>query len=234
MCTLVLQRGPGFLAVSGNRNELLARPATGPRVEGGVLAPRDESARGTWLGLNRAGLFVCITNRTGAMVDPARRSRGLLVRDALGAASARALHEELSRVPGDRYNGFHLVYADLRDAFVTVGTGRELAQHTLAAGALHVVTERSYGAGEGLRETAVRAAFAGLLPEVHAWRAPMTAHADSPLEGACVHADAAGYGTRSSLQLLLREESEQGLWTEGHPCTNAPRDLGPLLSKLRG
>ena len=234
MCTLVLLQGPGFLAVSGNRNELLARPASGPRIEGDVLAPRDESAHGTWLGLNRAGLFVCVTNRTGGLADPSRRSRGLLVRDALRARSARALHDELSRLPGDRYNGFHLVYADLRDAFVTVGTGSRIVQHALAAGDLHVVTERSYGAGEALREVTVRAAFEKLPTEVRAWREPMTAHAELPLESACVHADAAGYGTRSSLQLLLRQESAQGLWTEGHPCTNAPQDLLPLLSTLRG
>src|SRR3981081_2533110 len=92
MCTLVLRRSKGLVAVSAHRHEPLSRPASGPRVEGGVLAPRDETAHGTWLGLNRHGLFVGITNRTGALLDPLRRSRGLLVRDALEATSARALH----------------------------------------------------------------------------------------------------------------------------------------------
>jgi hypothetical protein len=50
----------------------------------------------------------------------------------------------------------------------------------------------------------VRAAFAQLEPDPAAWRAPMTVHADLPLESACVHADAVGYGTRSSFQLVLR------------------------------
>ena len=79
MCTLVLLNRPGeVLAVSGNRNELLARPSSGPRIdEHGVLAPRDELAHGTWLGLNRHGLFVCVTNRREAMIDPARKSRRL-------------------------------------------------------------------------------------------------------------------------------------------------------------
>jgi uncharacterized protein with NRDE domain len=235
MCTLVLRSSKGLVAVSANRNELLARPASGPRLEGGVLAPRDETAHGTWLGLNRHGLFVGITNRTGAVLDPLRRSRGLLVRDALEAASARALHTALAAVPGDRYNGFHLVYADLEQAFVTIGTGEALVQHKLADDALHVVTERSYGAGAGERERTVRAAFEGLAPDVAAWRAPMTTHAALPLESACVHADAVGYGTRSSLQLLLRDRAPaEGLWTEGHPCVNAAFDLGPLLAQLLG
>src|SRR5205085_3952249 len=120
MCTLVLLQRPGdVLAVSGNRNELLARPATGPAVTNGVLAPHDELKHGTWLGLNKHGLFVCVTNRSGAIVDPARRSRGLLVHEALQAQSARGHFPALHELRGDRHNGFHLVYADLRDAYVT-------------------------------------------------------------------------------------------------------------------
>ncbi|TMA72385.1 MAG: NRDE family protein [Deltaproteobacteria bacterium] len=90
MCTLVLlQRPSELLAISGNRNELLSRPARGPMVEKGILAPRDELAHGSWLGLNRHGLFVCVTNRRGAMIDPSRKSRGLLVLEALQARRLR-------------------------------------------------------------------------------------------------------------------------------------------------
>jgi uncharacterized protein with NRDE domain len=114
MCTLVLLQRPNeLLAISGNRNELLRRPASGPRVEHGVLAPRDELMHGTWLGLNRDGLFACVTNRSRAVIDPARRSRGLLVLDALRSHSAVELRERLADLRGDVYNGFHLVYADL-------------------------------------------------------------------------------------------------------------------------
>src|ERR1700682_63138 len=124
MCTLVLLERPGeLLAISGNRNELLSRPASGPRIEGGILAPRDELAQGSWLGLNRHGLFVCVTNRRNAVVDPARRSRGLLVMEALQAHSARGLHQALRELRGERHNGLPLSYAGRRDAFVTWGDG---------------------------------------------------------------------------------------------------------------
>ena len=233
MCTLVLLQRPGsLLAISGNRNELLLRPASGPRLEKGVLAPRDELAHGSWLGLNAHGLFVCVTNRHGAMVDPSRKSRGLLVMEALQAQSARGLHQALRELHGDRHNGFHLAYADLDDAFVTWGDGYEVGQERLEPDRVHVITERSYGAGEGEREKTVARAFAGLEPEVHAWRAPMTAHAKEPLESACVHADLVGYGTRSSLQLVLGKSGAAALWTDGHPCTNAPQDLGPLAAQV--
>ena len=243
MCTLVLQQKPGaLLAVSGNRNELLARPALGPRVAGGVLAPYDALAGGSWLGLNAHGLFVCITNRRGALVEgllrpgasalPARKSRGLLVLEALQADSARALRRALEELPGDRHNGFHLVYADLHDAFVTWSDGAAVQHVALAPEQVHVVTERSFGAGEGERERAVAADFAQLPPSLDGWRAPMTKHAREPLEGACVHADALGYGTRSSLQLFLRPGGAEGLWTDGHPCTGEPRPLAPLIAAL--
>jgi hypothetical protein len=233
MCTLVLlQRPDELLAISGNRNEVLARPASGPRVENGILAPRDELAHGSWLGLNRHGLFVCVTNRHGAMIDPSRRSRGLLVLEALQAHSARGLHDAMVELRGDRHNGFHLAYADLRDAFVSWGDGYDVRHVRLAAGQVHVITERSFGAGEGARERSVAAAFAGLEPEVAAWRAPMTVHAPEPLESACVHADAVGYGTRSSFQLVIRPGEARALWTDGHPCTSPAQDISPLVAQV--
>lgn len=235
MCTLVLlHRKANLVAVSGNRNEMLSRPASGPRIENGVLAPRDDLAHGSWLGLNRHGLFTCVTNRHGAMVDPARRSRGLLVLEALQASSARGLRQALGELRGDRHNGFHLVYADLEDAFVTWSDGVDVHHAELEPDRVQVITERSFGAGEGKREASIARAFAGLEPEVRAWRAPMTAHAPAPLESACVHADIVGYGTRSSFQLVLQKKGVAALWTDGHPCTNPSSDLGPLAVQVLG
>ena len=84
-----------------------------------VLAPRDERAGGTWLGLSESGLFAALTNRPSAAPDPARRSRGHLVTDALAAhtrADAAAL--AFSALPAAHYNPFNLLVADARDAFV--------------------------------------------------------------------------------------------------------------------
>ena len=69
MCTLVLvvPEPGGVLQVAANRDEFLARPADPPTpsADGRWLAPRDRQAGGTWLGVNRAGLFVGVTNRFG-------------------------------------------------------------------------------------------------------------------------------------------------------------------------
>src|SRR5437016_500642 len=157
MCTLAFAARPSpgvLLAATGNRNEFLARPAAGPRVWPdlpGVLMPRDEKAGGTWLGLTARGLFVCVTNRRGAAPEPARRSRGLLVLETLRAPGAAAVRQMASALPPSRYHGFHLVFADAREAGVAICVGERLEVRTLAAGDARLVTELSYGAGEGVR-----------------------------------------------------------------------------------
>lgn len=117
MCTLVFawqvfETTP--LAVAANRDEALDRPAEPPGVyqtDPRVIAPRDASAGGTWIGYNAHGLFVAITNR---WVDLAgERSRGVLVADALAASSATAAVDVVREaVAADTYAGFTLVVAD--------------------------------------------------------------------------------------------------------------------------
>ena len=97
MCTLIayLRKGAPFpLIVAANRDEMLSRPSTPPQLHGGApacIAPRDQVAGGTWLGLNAHGLFVGVTNRFGVPKDERRSSRGQLVANALKIGSAAAL-----------------------------------------------------------------------------------------------------------------------------------------------
>ena len=150
MCilALVVPQPGGVLQVAANRDEFLKRPAAPPSIwEEGWLAPRDLEAGGTWLGLNPRGLFVGVTNRAGVHRVADRRSRGLLVTDALRAADVPSLHQELAALPADRYNAFHLAYADGTSAGLTWSDGERLHQELLGPG-LHVITERSLGAGD--------------------------------------------------------------------------------------
>src|SRR5262249_44693381 len=123
----------------------------GARTASRFLAPRDERAGGTWLGLNEHGLFVGLTNQAGSPPDPARqsprghpapRSRGLLVADALAFASAEELDERLAALDPRAHGPFHLVYADRSAAFLAWIDGDALRREPLARG-LHVVTERA-------------------------------------------------------------------------------------------
>lgn len=241
MCTLVVAASviPGHpLVVIANRDEQLARPSSPPLSwAGGFLAPRDERAGGTWLGLNRHGVFVGVTNRYLGTQDAERQSRGALVASALERSSARAIHEALATLPADRHNGFHLVYADASDVFATVSDGRHLAQLSLGRGR-HVVTERSFGAGDDhVRRARIDAAWSRVVrpaadadgvttAEALAERLTLllAEHDDAdPLGATCIHLDALGYGTKSGMVLVAAPKLEEStwLWAEGPPCTTA-------------
>src|SRR5262249_57067713 len=148
----------------------------------GVRMAGGETGLGNWLGLTASGLFVCVTNGRGAAPDPSRRSRGLLVLDALRARDAAGVRAICSALSPEQYNGFHLVFVDAREAGVAICDGGRLELRPLAPGEPHLVTERSYGAGEGVREAEVMLEVAPLLlnPDVTASMLPPPMHPPRP------------------------------------------------------
>jgi uncharacterized protein with NRDE domain len=243
MCTLAALVGasPSIpLVVAANRDEFLARPAVPPFLWPGsprVLSPRDEVAGGTWLGLNEHALFVGVTNRAGGPPDPSRKSRGALVAEALRAPTAKALHERLADLDPRTYNPFHLLYADRATAHLTWSDGAALHREDLAPG-LQVVTERSLGAAEDHRGPAVRRSWDALRGDLSpaALGALLGRHAtgEDPFASTCVHADPFGYGTRSSLVLILgqRWADTRFLWAEGKPCVTPFVEQAALVQAL--
>jgi hypothetical protein len=125
MCTVVILRRPGHpwpLIFAANRDEMLARPWRPPgrhwpeRPE--VVAGLDETAGGSWLGLNDHGVLAGVLNRVSSLGPAAgKRSRGELVLEALDHADATAAVAYLSRLNPAAYCSFNLVIADTRDAF---------------------------------------------------------------------------------------------------------------------
>ena len=226
MCTLICSfrehdRFPFLIAA--NRDESLSRPATAPRRWQGepFVAPRDEQALGTWLGLTQSGMFVGVTNRFLAARHEGRESRGALVVEALRARSAREVRESLYTLSADRMNAFHLLYVDASDAFVTWSDGEAIHHDTLGPG-LHIVTERSLGGDDHARGELIRANWPppGDVPTPAAMQAVLALTTpDDPLGGVCVEAPGWNYGTRSAL-VLLRDQNlaeSQWWWAEGRP-----------------
>jgi uncharacterized protein with NRDE domain len=246
MCTLIAavrQYARFPLVVAANRDEVLARPASPPVVwdaPARFIAPRDEKAGGTWLGLTAGGLFVAVTNRFGVPRDDSRRSRGMVVLEALSAPSAKELHGRLAVLQPAAYNAFHLLYADREGAFVTWSDGTTLRQDVLGPG-IHVVTERSLGGDDRARTELVRSRYPPVVPDappsVDALAGLLRLHAppEDPVAGTCIHIPALGYGTRSSLVLRLGPTLAQSelAWAEGSPCTH-PMVPRPDLFKALG
>lgn len=245
MCTLlaVVPKPGGVLQVAANRDEFLARPATPPQRWPGapaVLAPRDELAGGTWVGVNAHGLFVAVTNRHGAARDSQRASRGQLVATALRAPSVEALHRSLAQLGTRDYNPFHLLYADAAGhAALTYSDAQSVQQRWLGPG-LHLLTERSLGAGDdSARLAQAHALLRGrdaVLP-LEAWGELLRVHGEpDPRDGTCLHAPALGYGTRSSFLVQLGGSAfpARCAWTEGPPCTFPMVDGTALLREVLG
>ena len=106
------------LVVAANRDEFFERPSLPAAYwddRPGILAGRDLTARGTWLGVTRSGRFASITNYR----NPAERrddapSRGQLVTDFLASADPPAAHFAGVARRAQQYNGFSMLAADAR------------------------------------------------------------------------------------------------------------------------
>ena len=147
MCTIVVLRDtvPGLpLVIAANRDELYDRPTDGPRREGDVVVSGvDRVGGGTWMGATPEGLIVAVTNqRTHAMPDPTKKSRGAIVRAALAAGSRTAIRDLLAGLRPADYNGFNLVFGDATGVDVAYVHGAEVELGELDAGVTVIANDR--------------------------------------------------------------------------------------------
>jgi len=117
MCLVLFSfhpQSPKPLVVAANRDEFYARPAESAHywaAAGHLLAGRDLSAGGTWLGISTRGRFATVTNfAEDAPGEEAPRSRGALVEEFLTGSSSA--HDFAHHVHGPDYRGFNLLLWD--------------------------------------------------------------------------------------------------------------------------
>lgn len=222
MCTLVaIHRAiPGrWLVVAANRDEFLDRPAEGPALrrsgERPVIAPLDIKAGGTWLGLNKEGVFSALTNLRDPHPDTARLTRGRVVSDSLRCGSAAEAADQLMAIEAGVHNPFNAFVADRERAYL-VGYREKPELHELQPG-VHVVGNAdvvkpgsSEGRGNKVDRVRARAESISHLPPdsvLDSLADLCRTHGveESPLEDVCVHLGDE-YGTRSCLLLELTEQ----------------------------
>ena len=248
VCTLVaLHRSvPGLpLVIAANRDEFFDRPSDGPALRptpyGTVLAPKDLREGGTWLGLNKHGVFAALTNRRCEDPDRNRRSRGLLVMDALVAASAKEAVigiESLIKEKNGAYNPFNLLIADGHQAFAISYADRPQTIE-LAPGA-HVIGNVGFDEPSdkldrlrGLVDRARRSEPDRILDSL---AQVCRDHDGESVDAACVHT--AEYGTRSSILFQLhenglgRDSASELRYAKGAPCREPFLDFTPLLREM--
>jgi uncharacterized protein with NRDE domain len=224
VCLILLgwRAHPDFpLVVAANRDEFHAR-ATAPagfwQDHPRVLAGRDLTAGGTWMGTTRDGRFAALTNyRDPAHMRPEAPSRGKLVSDfLLGQDSPENYLSQLDN-DSQAYNGFNLL----------VGDRHSLAWYSNIDRQQRVLSPGVYGLSNELLDTPwpkVQAAKSDLsralnaLPDDSALfrllrddkiypdnalpRTGVSLELERMLSAAFIKSDTRQYGTRSSTVLI--------------------------------
>ncbi len=252
MCTIVAALGlfeSWPLVVLGNRDELYARTSRPPRVlsdEPRAVGGLDVETGGTWLGANELGVFAALTNqRTWARPAPRPRSRGLVVRGALGVASADEQEAYLRAEDPRTTLGWNLLFGSADDVRLAYSRPEEgtLEVARLAGSAVHVLSNDRVGSPDfpkaALAETRMRELAARRASPRDIARAladhtlfdvatPPESQFDAALVRAlsalCIHTP--HYGTVSASALFFGRSGrvERYLYLDGPPCRAIPED----------
>jgi len=252
MCTLAAYVGVSPevpLLVAANRDEFLDRPSAEPgliAVAPWVFAGQDLNAGGTWFGVNEHGMVVGLLNRRRLEgLDPNRRSRGLLCLEILQTSSPLDAVERLRDIPGDAYNGFNILVADARQAFVATTPAlpslhrpSDHVQVDSLPPGVHLLTNlalndptcpRIAKSSELFRKVALpaRGAVAAVVEPLRAILSDHTTALDprtDVIDTLCVHRG--GYGTRSSSIVAITADGRLRYWhAPGPPCVTKFSEL---------
>lgn len=148
MCTVVLLHRPRHdwpLILAANRDERLDRLSDAPASHWpdrpGVIAGRDRSGGGSWMGVNRSGVVAAVLNRPGSLGPAAgKRSRGILPLLALDHAPAAASAKAIAALDAGQFRTFNMVIADADGAVFLRGLGGGRPQLVPLPPGLHMVT----------------------------------------------------------------------------------------------
>lgn len=125
------------LVLAGNRDEFHARPSAPLGDNDGRIGGRDLRSGGMWLGVSEAGRCAVVTNVAGqGDPDPAKRSRGALV--------ANALDGRTDAVDLDGFNPFSLIVID--DKIARLLTNRPAPDTLILEPGLHALSNGVAGA----------------------------------------------------------------------------------------
>ena len=225
MCVLAMWLGAdpkAPLIVAANRDESLTRPSAPPaEVEPGVIAGRDLESGGTWLGVNKHGLFVAVTNRKTPARTPESLSRGLLALETLRCRKLPCVEGIVERRVRDHaIAGFNLV-AVVDGQGLCLHYDGTLRRAPFGAG-VHVVSSDRDLDDPSMSELRAALQIAG-VPDEAALKKFLAGHdGDRPV---CKHGEA--FGTVSSTIVVDRGDGFRLLHADGPPCRTPFVEIRP-------
>lgn len=178
MCTVVVLVRPGHVwpvLFAANRDEQVDRPWDAPAAYWadypGVVAGRDQTGGGTWMGMNGDGVVAAVLNRQGTLGPvEGKRSRGILPLIALAHSTAAASVAAIAALDAGQWRGFNMVLADAHGAVFVRGLGSGHPEAETLAPGLHMIT--AYGPNDPASPRVARhlARFqAAAVPEPPNW-----------------------------------------------------------------
>ncbi len=257
MCTLVLLYRviDGFQIVAMHnryeRSDTLEYPPR--RIKGAreIYAPIDVRSGGTWIGANKSGLFVAVTDQHTGIDTDFRRSRGLLMLDLLNMFDdAETAVDYLVKEVTMGYKRGNFVVADKRSAFHVLYEEGHVQKTELEAG-VHVITSfvhrkgavykagtaaiRKGSALRGERAMRLAAGIPGASLDDALKRIGVIAADHVSQKGRasiCFHGSGDWKMTSSTIIALADDAGRSRLlYTEGNPCTNGFGDYSSLFAK---
>lgn len=242
MCvlTLISDPAPGVsLVVAANRDEYLHRLSVPPtELSPGVVGGKDLEAGGTWLGLNRHGLFVAVTNRK---IPPKLRSltsRGVLCAEALALRTPEEVERFVrDRTAATRFAGFNLV-AMLGGRGICLQFDGQIRPVRIDGGTHVLSSHRDMDDPRMPERRVIAARIAGwdrLDTLVERLKGALTDHEETDGWAVCKHGN--GYGTVSSTLLVLPSGGLAGVrywYSAGPSCRNPLREITPQAQQILG
>jgi uncharacterized protein with NRDE domain len=207
VCTVVVLIGPNQVLLAANRDERVDRlwdpPAAWWPGHPGVIAGRDRTGGGTWMGINRFGVVAAVLNRPGTLGPAAgKRSRGDLPLMALGHATAVGAAEALTCLDAGLWRGFNMVLADRTGAWFVKGIGIGRPQASPLPPGISMVTAHDPNDLDSPRTARHLPRFQAAEPEWNAWHAILSDRHGQAAEQLNV-VPRAGFGTVSSSFVTL-------------------------------
>jgi uncharacterized protein with NRDE domain len=133
MCTLLILYRPNNkwpLILAGNRDEMKNRPWLPPGKHwanyNGIIAGKDITAGGSWLGLNNSGLVATVLNRSNSLgPNTSKNSRGNLIIDILKNETLDSALNYIKFLDNTKWKPFNLFIANNKKAYWIKSTEKD-------------------------------------------------------------------------------------------------------------
>jgi len=133
MCTLLILFRPKDkwpLIIAGNRDEMIDRPWLSPGKHWpdspNIIAGKDLTAGGSWLGINEHGLVATILNRSNSLGPSSNKlSRGNIVIDVLNKNNIEDALSYIKSINNSKWKPFNLFLANNKRAYWIKSNGKD-------------------------------------------------------------------------------------------------------------